>query len=392
MSGAPEIVCLATRRLHDPMPTIVQHLMAALGRRTRVLYVEPPADPVFLARRGRRRGAGDAGGLTRVVPLVLPFERRLPAFGALNRRLVAARIRRAVARWRRGSPVLWVASPTFARLADALADLPLCYYASDNYRAAPAILEVAGAETVAALEARLLARARWVLVNSSALLHLGADRAGRTFWVPSGVDVERLAVPAAAPADLAALPRPLAGFVGALDDYKVDFELLATVAAALPHVTFVTVGPIGWRAGTGRRPPRAPNVHHLGWRSYDALPAYLGALDVALLPSRTDGYMSDNFPMKLFEYFAAGVPVVATEVRSLRPFSPWLRAARSSAEFAGQLTAALAGRDERQLAEARDVARRNSWERQAGRVLDILHGAVPEPVLPPAAAGLGAAR
>ncbi len=53
--GPFEICCLATRRLDDPMPTIVQHLMRALAGRVRVLYVEPAVDPVFLARAAGRR-------------------------------------------------------------------------------------------------------------------------------------------------------------------------------------------------------------------------------------------------------------------------------------------------------------------------------------------------
>ncbi len=388
--GPLEICCLATRRLDDPMPTIVQHLMRALAGRVRVLYVEPAVDPVFLARAaGRRvlRPSQAPGGLTRCVPVVLPWGWRSAAVARANRRLVIAQVRRQLHHWRSGETVLWVQAPLFAWLADALPELPLCDYASDDYRQSPAALSMATAETVAGWEARLLARARWVLVNSPALLAADRFPPERTHWVPSGVDVRHYrgqpASGAAPPEALRRIPRPVAGFLGVVDDYKVDCALLEHCARALPGVSFVTVGPIGWREAHDRIPaPAGPNIHHLGMQPYADLPAYLRAFDVGLLPNRTTGYMASNFPMKLFEYFAAGVPVVATDLPALRPFAPWIRIACTAEDFCREVWAALATAEPDRRREALEIAEHNTWERQAARVLDILAGRSAEPVLP----------
>lgn len=390
-----EIVCLATRRLNDPMPTIVQHLMRALAMRTRTLYVEPPVDPVFLARTSRWtniRSQPDHGKLTRSVPLVLPGETRLASLASLNRHLVVRQVRRHLDGWRRADCVLWLPTPNYIWLADALPDLPLCYYVSDDYRQAPAALVGTTIEVVAGREARLLSRARWVLVNSSAMLDETRSANGNTHWVPSGVDPLHFRsdreTATIVPSDLATIPRPIAGFLGAVDGYKVDFPLLRDCARALPDVSFVTVGPVGWVGGGDRESvPTGPNVYHLGLRPYASLPAYLRGFDVALLPNRTTGYMARNFPMKLFEYFAAKLPVVSTDLPSLRPFAPWIRIAREPREFVQQVRTALRKPDARNLQEAYEVALRNSWDRQAMRVMDILHGKPPEAVLPPARSG-----
>ncbi len=385
-AGCPEILCLATRRLDDPMPTIVQHLMRALANRARVLYVEPPMDPVFLARgpgwAGLRPTAGPAA-LTRSVPLILPWEGRLALLSPLNRRLVIAQVRRQLRRWRRGSCILWLPTPNSAWMADAFPDLPLCYYVSDDYRQAPAALAGTTSDRVADREARLLNRARWVMVNSPALLEGRRAVRGATHWVPSGVDVAHYASARDLPADLAAIRRPVAGFLGAIDGYKLDFALLEACARSLPDVSFVTVGPVGWvQGGQREKPPTGPNVYHLGQRPYSSLPSYLRGFDLALLPNRTMGYMASNFPMKLFEYFAAGVPVVATDVPALQPFARWIRIARQPEEFIQQVKSVLGNPDARTRQAAQELAARNSWDHQAARVLEILHGRTPEPVVP----------
>lgn len=384
-----EILCLATRRLDDPMPTIVQHLMRALAGRIRVLYVEQPVDPVYLARGPRwkmLRPPLGPGQLTRVVPLILPGETHLTSLASINRRLIMAQVRRHLRRWRRGEVLLWVPTPNHAWMADALPDLPLCYYVSDDYTQSPSALAGTTAEAVAEREARLLTRARWVMINSPSMLATKRAATGATHWVPSGVDLGhyRTALDGGTvvPPDLAGIRRPIAGFLGAVDGYKVDFALLTTCARSLPEISFLTIGPVGWiRDGRSVEVPTGPNLHHLGPRPYATLPAYLRGFDVALLPNCTTGYMASNFPMKLFEYFAAGLPVVATDIPSLRPFAPWIRIGRGPEEFIRQVKAALDGPDPRHQQEAQVIATRNSWDRQAARVLDILSGRSPEPVL-----------
>ena len=111
--------------------------------------------------------------------------------------------------------------------------------------------------------------------------------------------------------------------MGAVSSYKLDFTLIAAVARAHPQWQFVFIGP------TGEGEPytditllnEEPNVHLLGAKPYGQLPEYCAGFDCGWLPLRLTPYTQSMFPMKFFEYLAAGLPVVATSIDSLVQFS-----------------------------------------------------------------------
>ena len=120
------------------------------------------------------------------------------------------------------------------------------------------------------------------------------------------------------PMELVGIPRPRLIFIGALSQYKVDFSLMQRVAELLPDVQWVLIGPVGEGQPDTEKPPRMPNVHILGPRSYEHLPAFLAHCDIAVLPAARNAYTTSMFPMKFFEYLASGLPVVATRFRHWR--------------------------------------------------------------------------
>ena len=124
------------------------------------------------------------------------------------------------------------------------------------------------------------------------------------------------------PADIASISEPRIGFIGAVSSYKLDFSLIAAVARAHPSWQFVFIGP------TGEGEPYTdttlldiePNVHLLGQRSYGILPNYCAGFACGWLPLKLNPYTQAMFPMKFFEYLAAGLPVVATAIDALGQF------------------------------------------------------------------------
>jgi glycosyltransferase involved in cell wall biosynthesis len=148
-------------------------------------------------------------------------------------------------------------------------------------------------------------------------------------------------------------------------------------------MSFVTIGPIDWVGANRSTIPRGANIHHLGWRPYDSLPAYLRGFDVALLPNRTTGYMRGSLPMKLVQYLAARLPVVATDLPSLGPFAPWIEIGKTEQDFIRKIRRAVEMPNESRREKGLQIAGRNSWDFQASRVLAILRGEEAEPVVPP---------
>jgi glycosyltransferase involved in cell wall biosynthesis len=147
------------------------------------------------------------------------------------------------------------------------------------------------------------------------VLSLGARR---ILHLPNGVDFERFANgDRKLPADFAGIPRPIAIYAGAMD-FWFDFGLMDELAARLPDVSFVLIGPEGMAR---QRLARRPNIHILGRRMHEDLPRYLHNADVGLIPfaARDHPDLVDGIhPLKLYEYLACGLPVVASSWAEIR--------------------------------------------------------------------------
>ncbi|HEX8967344.1 MAG TPA: glycosyltransferase, partial [Chloroflexota bacterium] len=138
----------------------------------------------------------------------------------------------------------------------------------------------------------------------------------------------------------------------------VDVKLIAQLARARPAWSFVLVGPVGIDVSPLRG---LANVHLVGPRAYASLPGYLAGMDVGLIPFERSTLTYHADPIKAYEYLAAGLPVVATDLPALRRLSHVVRLAGTPAEFLEQLDAAITeGRDARH-AERQAEAARHSW-------------------------------
>jgi glycosyltransferase involved in cell wall biosynthesis len=134
----------------------------------------------------------------------------------------------------------------------------------------------------------------------------------RMLHLPNGVDVAHFTEgDRSMPSDLADIPRPIAIYVGAMDEW-FDFKAVNAMAAALPGVSFVLIGPPELAK---RRLATRANLHLLGPRPYDQLPGYLHNADVGLIPFDVSGnprVVNTIHPLKLYEYLACGLPVVSS--------------------------------------------------------------------------------
>ena len=167
------------------------------------------------------------------------------------------------------------------------------------------------------LEQELIDRADLVFTGGSSLYEAKKDRHDSVHLFPSSVDRCHFAKARATqfdPADQEELPRPRLGFYGVLDE-RFDIELLDKIAEMRPDWSFVMVGPVVKIDPADL--PKRPNIHYLGAKKYEQLPAYLSGWDVALMPFAMNESTQFISPTKTPEYLAGGKPVVSTPIRDV---------------------------------------------------------------------------
>lgn len=171
----------------------------------------------------------------------------------------------------------------------------------------------------------------------------------------------------AEPDDLRKIPHPRLLFIGALSEYKVDFDLIETVARRMPEVHWVMIGPEGEGQPDSRQLTRLPNIHVLGPRPYNTLPAYMRYADAAVLPAMNNAYTASMFPMKFFEYLAGGLQVIATRLPALKEFKELYFPTDDADSFAAAVTAVLQG-SKRDAAQIDLACRQHCWSARFERM------------------------
>jgi glycosyltransferase involved in cell wall biosynthesis len=193
-----------------------------------------------------------------------------------------------------------------------------------------------------------------------------------------GVDVAHFAqardADLAVPESIAALGKPVMGYYGVIDE-RIDYELLAKLSAAFPQAALVMIGPVV--KVDPRELPQAPNIHWLGQRRYDELPAHLKGFDVCLMPFALNEATEFINPTKTLEYMAAAKPVVSTAISDvLHHFADAAEVGASHEEFIGAVGRALEAPDAARVARGLELACTNTWQHVVSSMARIVREAV----------------
>ena len=219
------------------------------------------------------------------------------------------------------------------------------------------------------MEAPLVAASDLLVVTAQALYDKWQPRGPRLVLARNAVDYDFYAERLLPNGQLLGTPHPVAGYFGALAEW-FDVELLRCAAEQRPEVTFVLIG--GVFDVDISSLAALPNVKLLGPRPYAAMPGYLYNFDVCLIPFKLNAITHATDPVKLYEYFSAGKPVVATHLAELAPHRAHVYLAAGASDFVAQLDAALAERDPQRAAARQALARQNTWEHRYQAIVAAL--------------------
>lgn len=374
------IVCFASG--YEVPPTSKHHVMHLLAERNRVLWVNyhasrtPSASSSDLAYMARKL-MQVAGGLRRMrenlyvlTPLVVPLP-GVEGVKAFNRALVISQVRLALETIRRGPVQVWSFTPDIAYLLGRFGEERVLYYCVDDF----AHFSGYDAAQVLRDEAELAGKSDVVVTTSKVLYEAKKHLNDNTMLVPHGVDWRHFAramhddLPE--PADVRGVPHPRIGFFGLIRDW-VDVGLVAEVARRRGdwHAVFIgdadaSVDLSGYR--------RQPNMHFLGRKPYESLPAYCRAFDAGVIPFRVNELTKAVNPIKLREYLAAGLPVVATPMPELEQYRHLIAIAEGPDRWERALEAALSAPPERRRALSEAMAE-ETWPSKLEAICGRLMG------------------
>jgi glycosyltransferase involved in cell wall biosynthesis len=318
--------------------------------------------------KGLRRD--EATGLWIYSPLFIPRYSR--AIIELNGLLLAAQVRLVMRRLGVKRPSACVSMPTMTPAVERLPWVKVVFDRCDDFTTLPE----ADGPLIDSLEGRLLAMCDHAAYVSHDLIERDRGRVSDARFLGHGVDLAQLARARplngprpAAPAAIADLCRPIVGFYGGMDDYRMDADLLIRIARQIMPGTLLLIGPEQMDLS---RVKAETNVRHIGQLPPDELAAYAAEFDVGVIPFlRNDFNMRCN-PTKLKEYLALGFPIVATELPAYARYSGLIYTAETHDQFLHALACALAENDPALPQRRRDAVAGDDWDRVAGRMAEML--------------------
>ena len=369
------IVCFAGEDWWYHHPHSKNHILKRLARHNKVLFVNSitmglPSigNPDFFKKIRRKlrsylrwlRKAPE--GLWVMTPINVPlYGSRLVR--VLNRLLLALQLRFVMLILRLRNPIVWVAIPTAADIVSALGAKLLVYQVSDKYDFNED--SALSREVIRDMDARLKQRAAVVMYSGRKLYEEAEIR--HRYFLEQAVDFERFAnLPPDTPADMAAIPRPVLGYVGAVDWYTMDTPLIEYVARVRPDWHWVFIG-----EKSNVVQLSAPNIHFLGPKPYSELPAYYRHIDVCVLPwDQHNVFTGYGSAIKVREYLATGKPVVISPLYEYLQ-TPGVKIYGSIDEFIALVTEALTHDtpSDRQLRQ--EAVQHCTWDVRAREVASL---------------------
>jgi UDP-galactopyranose mutase len=317
--GADTLICFSHLRW-DFVFQRPQHLMSRFAQDRRVIFFEEPVHGETAMLDIRE--ASNSSGVTLVTPRLPDGLSQEARNAEVQRLLMGLLAERGVEH-----PIVWYYTPMMLEFSRPVAERAAavvydCMDELSNFKFAP--------ESLKALERDLVGLADVVFTGGYSLYEAKRGWHVNIHPFPSSVDRAHFAKARTQsadedPADQTALPRPRFGFYGVIDE-RMDIELLGELADAHPEWSIIMVGPVVKIDPADL--PRRPNIHYLGGKSYNELPAYLGGWDVAMSPFAINESTRFISPTKTPEYLSGGRPVVSTAIVDVKRHYGELEAVR----------------------------------------------------------------
>ena len=329
-----------------------QHIISRLSSNIKVLFIEEPLPSQ----------SGNSGNLIMVSDTLHVLQPNVTNIEAIAN-IIPEYVKN------KNIPYGWFYSASFSPLLEQLDFETVIYDCMDElslFKGAP--------EHLINQEKYLMAHADIIFTGGKSLYESKKQWHENVHCFPSSVDESHFAKALngiTVPDDIANLQSPVVGYYGVIDE-RIDLALLHETALKLPNVSFVMIGPLA-KIGEADL-PREANIHYLGMKSYDVLPHYLKAFDIAMMPFALNDATKYISPTKTLEYMAARKPIISTKIVDVvRDYSRCVSLIETADEFAEAITFLVDKTDRLSMElEYYKILKKTSWDATADKMTSII--------------------
>ena len=376
------IVYIATNPWNDIWRRRHQ-IISRIAKNNKVLWVEPPLSlfsssavsriklkrllEFFWKPRKERKGVF-------IFPLIniFPFN-RFSIIKKLNRAIYLFLLKKTVNNLELTNPILWVTfSWSFEHFIGELEEKFVVYDCFDKCTGFGAARDIKIRRKIQTWENKVVERSN-IVFAASEVLKKDLDKFNEdVFTVPNGVDFDHfnkaLDSDEEIPFDIKGINRPIIGEMGVHGKAKIDIDIINFIAENRTDWSIVIIGPILQSIPESEiiKLKKCENVHFLGIKEVKLLPNYLKAIDVGLMTFNIDDELIKvmTTPNRLFEFMAAGKPIVTTRLPGIDKYKEVLKIADKKEDFIPLIEQSLKENSNRLIQKRINLAKQNTWDKR----------------------------
>lgn len=196
-------------------------------------------------------------------------------------------------------------------------------------------------------------------------------RAENLYWIPNGVDIQHFQKARPRIYQHSNDKKPAVGYIGTVQE-RFDLDLLEYLAEKNQDKKFIIVGPV-WHEVEDRvenLKAKYNNVEFTGRKTYQESPEILTKFNVAIIPHKVDSFIKTTNPMKMYEYLAAGLPVVSTKGAGVEIFKDQIHITNDYKNFNYYIDLALKENSEKLQKQRIESVKDHSWDKRFEKMWD----------------------
>ena len=361
--------------LWNSMKQRPHHIVCELSKNNRVLFVNPPTN-IYNYFFTTKEYLLDT--ITKIpnselyiskAICTLPFKNYFKIINSFYQYLLTKKIKKIIKKYQFDSPVVWLTFPNQASQISKYGEEIVCYECMDEYSE---LEKTFNNRFITQLEDEILKKATIVIATSNKLkenkslinknTYLSTNAADFGFFnrIITDQSIRKI--------ELFNNTNKTVGYIGAIREW-VDIQLIYGIAKKRKDWNFLIVGPLGINVKDLRS---LPNVILPGQIPFDELLPYLKAMDVTIVPFVLNNLIDNTNPIKIYEYLAAGKPVVVTPFPEAFNFQDNISIASGIDDFINTIEHILNSDNKNKIEERVNFAKINSWQARVKKIMDLI--------------------